>query len=511
MSQEQGGPTGPDLAAGIPIAELADGAMVAGHWNDDVVLLARRGDTFHAVEGSCPHYGGPLAEGVMVGDTVRCPWHHACFDLRTGGLLRPPALRPLRRYQVEVGDGIVRVTGPVEESNSPPARPASAPESVVIIGAGAAGAVAAQTLRSEGYQGPITVVDPDRNAPYDRPNCSKDFLAGNAPAEWMPLHPAEFYRERDIDLRLGRTAARIDPANRRVTLDDGSELGYGALLVATGAEPIRLPLPVRDATVYTLRSLADARAIIAAAEDARRAVVFGASFIGLEVAASLRARGLDVTVVAPESVPLERVLGAELGRVIQAVHEEHGIRFMLGRKPAGVEGTTVRLDDGSTVEGDLVVAGVGVRPRVSLLEEAGIKADRGVPVDRFSPSSAPGIWVAGDLARWPDPHTGQAIRVEHWVVAERQGRTAARNILGAAEPFDAVPFFWSVHQDRSVNYVGHAEKWDALQIDGDLDEGEGSVRYLAGGRPLAVATWAPIGRTDWDRRSLEAEVALEGV
>lgn len=509
MSQEEGAPAGPDLAAGIAMTDLADGAMMAGHWNDDVVLLVRRGEEFHALEGTCTHYGGPLAKGIMVGDTVRCPWHHACFNLRSGGLVRPPALRDLRRYNTEVRNGMVRVTGPATEPGRSPARPGAAPESVVILGAGGAGATAAQTLRREGYQGPITVIDPDQDAPYDRPNCSKDYLAGNAPQEWMPLHPADFYRDRDIHLRLGRSAARIEPAHRRVVLDDGSELGYGALLVATGAEPIRLPLPVRDATVHTLRSLADSRAIIGAAEGARKAVVFGASFIGLEVAASLRARNLDVTVVAPDSLPLERVLGAELGRVVKRIHEEHGIRFALGRKPASVEGKTVRLDDGSVVEGDLIVAGVGVRPRVSLLEEAGIKTDRGVVVDRFLATSAPNVWVAGDLARWPDPHTGEAIRVEHWVVAERQGQTAARNILGRAEPFDAVPFFWSVHQERTINYVGHAEKWDRVEIDGDLDAGEGAVRYLAGGRTLAVATWAPIGRTDWDRRTLEAEVELE--
>jgi 3-phenylpropionate/trans-cinnamate dioxygenase ferredoxin reductase subunit len=439
----------------------------------------------------------------MVGDTVRCPWHHACFSLRSGQPLRPPALNDLPSWDVEVRDGRVRVgarRGPAPR----PVRRATAPESVVIVGGGAAGDCAAETLRRDGYQGPITIVDPDADAPYDRPNLSKDYLAGNAPEEWIPLHPPDFYRERGIELRRGPRVAALDPRNRRVRLDDGADLPYGALLLATGASPVHLPvLESGTPPVHYLRTLADSRRIAGAAREGGRAVVIGASFIGLEVAASLRARRMDVHVVAPEARPLERILGPELGDMIRNVHEEQGVVFHLGRKPAGVEGGRVVLDDGASLPADLLVAGVGVRPNLELAEAAGLSLDRGLVVDQRLETGAPGIFAAGDIARWPDPHTGDRIRVEHWVVAQRQGQAAARAMLGQGEPFDAVPFFWSLHYSVGINYDGHAERWDRIQIEGDLAAKDCTVRYWRGRQVLAVVT---VGR---DRASLEEELALE--
>jgi NADPH-dependent 2,4-dienoyl-CoA reductase/sulfur reductase-like enzyme len=376
---------------------------------------------------------------------------------------------------------------------------------VLIVGGGAAGDSAAATLRREGYAGPITIVDADRDAPYDRPNCSKDYLAGNAPAEWLPLRAPDFDREQEIERLGGRRVAALDPAARRVRLDDGSSREYGAVLLATGASPVRLGPEVDQGgtTVYYLRTLADSRAIIAAAGRARRAVVLGASFVGLEVAASLRARGLDVRVVAPDRLPLGRILGPELGAFVRSVHEDHGVSFHLGRTPRSIRSGAVTLDDGQRLEADFVVAGIGVRPNVELAEGAGLRLDRGVVVNERLETSAPGVFAAGDIARWPDPHTGQSIRVEHWVVAQRQGQAAARFILGQGGGFDAVPFFWSQHYDVPIAYVGHAERWDAIEVDGDIEARDCAVHFRLGGQLLATAT---IYR---DRESLEVEAGME--
>ena len=436
-----------------------------------------------------------------MGDSVRCPWHHACFSLRTGEALRAPALNPVSCYRVEREGERIAVR---EKIDAIPRRQASGPEPVVIVGAGAAGNAAAEALRREGYQGTITMIGPEADIPYDRPNLSKDYLAGNAPEESIPLHPREFYDERRIDLILGIGVTAIDPLARTVTLEDGRSLAYGALLLATGAEPVHLPIPGADGpNVRYLRSLADSRSIIAAAEGAKRAVVIGASFIGLEAAGSLRARGLEVTVVGPEERPLGKVLGPQLGDFIRSLHEEHGVAFRLGRKPASIGEGEVRLDDGSALPADLVVIGVGVRPRVALAEAAGLTVDNGVLVNELLETSAPGIFAAGDIARWPDSYSGERIRVEHWVVAERQGQTAARNILGRNERYDDAPFFWSQHYDVAISYVGHATKWDAIEVSGSIPGKDAVVTFREGGRIAAVAT---IFR---DRESLEAEIAME--
>ncbi len=492
---------GPDFANGVPASTIGEQPLL-GHAGGEAVLVTRIDGTVHAVGATCTHYGGPLAEGRAGSGTVRCPWHHACFSLRTGHMLRPPALFDLPRFRVEERGGSVFVREKLEPP-VPRRRPAgNDPESVVIIGAGAAGNAAAETLRREGYAGPVTMIDPDPGAPCDRPNLSKDYLAGTAASDWIPLHPAEFYAEQGITLRQGRAMA-IDPSARTVTLADATTIPYGALLIATGADPVNLPVPNAGTPVRTLRSLADSDAIIAAAGKAERVVVVGASFIGLEVAASLRARRLEVHVVAPEALPLERVLGPELGEMIRALHASRGVHFHLGRSVRGFGKLEVLLDDESTLPADFVVTGVGVRPAASLAEEAGLAMDRGVLVNERLETSASGIYAGGDLARWPDPQSGTSIRVEHWVVAERQGQTAARNMLGAGERFDAVPFFWSQHYDVTINYVGHAERWDEAVVHGEPSAHDCTVTYRVNGRSAAVAT---VFR---DTESLDAEVEME--
>ena len=494
MSAEQGGPSGPDLAVGVDLSEIANGAMLQGHVGDDAVLLARQGDEFFAIGATCTHYGGPLAEGLMVGDTVHCPWHHACFSLRTGEALHAPALNPVPCWKVVQRDGKVHVTkkserGPLEVASSPAPRKGEPPKSIGIIGAGAAGSACAEMLRRQGYDGSITMFDPDPSAPYDRPNLSKDYLAGNAPEEWIPLRPDDFYAKHDVEL-IRKPVASLDAAARRVTLDDGSAHAFDRILIATGADPVKLPLPGGDLPhVHYLRSLADSRAIIAAAKSSKKAVVIGASFIGLEVAASLRARELEVHVAAPEKIPFEKILGRELGGFIQQTHERKGVVFHLGRTAKSIGADSVTLDDGSTIDGvDLVVLGVGVRPRVKLAEDAGLAMDKGITVNELLETSAPGVFAVGDIARWPDRYSGKKIRVEHWVVAQRQGQHAARNLLGAAEPFTAVPFFWSQHYDIAIAYVGHAEGWERIDIEGSIPDLDCVLSYRDGDKTLAVAS-----------------------
>jgi apoptosis-inducing factor 3 len=344
----------------------------------------------------------------------------------------------------------------------------------------------------------------DDARPYDRPNLSKDYLAGSAPEDWVPLRGPDFYREHDIDVRLRAEAVGIDIGEREVVLAAGGNVPYDRLLLATGAEPVRLSIPGADQPhVYTLRSLADCRAIIEAAKQAQRAVVIGASFIGLEVAASLRAREIDAHVVAPEKIPMERILGPDMGNFVRSLHEEHGVVFHLEDTATAIDRRRVVLRSGESIDADLVVVGIGVRPRTALAEKAGLTLDRGVAVNEYLETSAAGIFAAGDIARWPDPHSGEKIRVEHWVVAERQGQAAALNMLGEREKFTAVPFFWSQHYDIPINYVGHAEKWDEIAVDGDIAAKDCLLRFKRNGRVLAVAS---IFR---DVASLEAEVAME--
>src|ERR1700675_1755970 len=503
MADQQAPPAGPDLSLGLALTEFT-GATLLGHVGGEEILLVRSGSEIFAVDAHCSHYHGPLAEGLVDGESVRCPWHHACFDLRTGEAARAPALSPIAVWKDEQEGSRIFVRQKVEQPRPRVKGVLDAPGRIVIVGGGAAGFAAAEMLRRQAYRGSIVMLSSEAAAPVDRPNLSKDYLAGSAPEDWLPLRPDDFYADAAIDLRLNTEVASIDSKARAVVLAGGETIPYDRLLLATGAEPVRLPISGTDQPhVHVLRTLSDCRAIIASANGARRAVVIGASFIGLEVAASLRARDIEVHVVGLEQRPMERVLGPEMGDFVRALHEEHGVIFHLGDTITAIDGKRATLKSGGVIEADVVVVGVGVRPRLALAEKAGLTIDRGVTVNAYLETSIPGIYAAGDIARWPDPHSEEDIRVEHWVVAERQGQTAARNMLGAREAFDAVPFFWSQHYDVPINYVGHAEKWDEIAVEGDIAAKDCLLRYKSGGRVLAVAS---IYR---DTASLEAEMAME--
>jgi NADPH-dependent 2,4-dienoyl-CoA reductase/sulfur reductase-like enzyme/nitrite reductase/ring-hydroxylating ferredoxin subunit len=470
--------------------ELIEGVPVVGEVDGEKVVVVRAGGQVHAVAATCTHYGGPLNEGIIEGGRIHCPWHHACFDLATGKA-HGPAIAPIACYDVKLENGTIRVGAKRDVK----AAPAAGPAKVVIVGGGAAGVACAEALRAEGYTGSITMIAGEGSDPVDRPNLSKDFLAGTAPEEWVYLRTADALAGIDVDV-VRETALSIDKAKKTVRTQ-GREVPYDALLLATGAEPVRLPIPGADMPhVHVLRTLADSRAIAAGGGPA---VIIGASFIGLEVAASLRARGLEVTVVAPEVVPLAKILGDEVGAFVKKVHEGKGVTFHLGTKPARITATHVVLDDGTELPAHQVVLGVGVRPRLDLAQAAGLTVERGVVVNSDL-SAAPGIWAAGDIARFP--YGGSSVRIEHWQVAVRHGQAAARAMLGRpARP--GTPFFWSQHHDVTLGYVGHAEKLDKIEVHGSLDKQDAHVVYREGTAIKAVLT---LGR---DKLSLECDAAFE--
>lgn len=509
---------GPDLTQGVELTTIPDGTMLLGHALGEPVLLARRGDELYAIGAICTHYGAPLEQGLFDGEAVRCPWHHACFSLRTGEALRAPALDPVSVWRVEqvcdrarqltsvnkpVGAVFVREKLKSATRRSGPLG-AGMPRSVVIVGGGAAGNAAAEMLRREAYPGSITMLSADDSLPCDRPKLSKGFLSGTDTEQSSLLRSANFYKDQNIDVRLSARVDAIDTKDRYVQLLDGSRHPYDALLLATGAEPVRLDIPGADLPhVHYLRTLADSRAIVAKASVSKRTVVIGASFIGLEAAASLRARNIEVHIVGIENTLMEKILGPEVGTFLRNLHEEHGVTFHLGTTATSIDARSVALKNGEVLQADLVVVGIGVRPAISLAEHAGLTIDRGVTVNEYLETNAPGVFAAGDIARWPDRLTGERIRVEHWVVAERQGQTAAYNILGRRERFEHVPFFWTEQYDFGLGYIGHAERWDSAEIEGSLKDRDCTITYRQGGRRLAMAV------VHRDLEGLRAEVEFE--
>jgi NADPH-dependent 2,4-dienoyl-CoA reductase/sulfur reductase-like enzyme/nitrite reductase/ring-hydroxylating ferredoxin subunit len=492
--------TGPDLRRGVTADELREAQPLLGHADGEAVMLVREGGRIYAAGATCTHYGGPLAEGLIAEGTVRCPWHHACFDLETGDSVRAPGLAPVACFEVLREGSLVRVGKKRERHVRTPA--SAGPSSVAIVGAGPAGTACAETLRTEGYRGPITLVGAELPGPVDRPNLSKDYLAGNAPEEWIPLRTAEALREHDIELIANDPATEVALSAQKVQLASGRAIEWGALVLATGADAVRLPIEGSILPhVHLLRTLADARGIIGQIGRAKRAAIIGSSFIGLEAGASLRKRGLEVTIVGSDSVPLERALGREVGRFVQRVHEDNGVVFRLGRKPTRITPTEVTLSDGSAIPADLVVMGVGVRPRTALAEAAGLRLQDGIVVDEQLRTSAANVYAAGDVARYP--YEGALVRIEHFVVAERHGQEVARTVMGRTASRRAVPFFWSQHHDVTLSYIGHAEHAETARVVGDLAKRDAAVVYRDKGRVRAVLT---IGR---DRLGLEVERAME--
>ena len=472
-----------DVAA---IDELADGALKAVCVGGVNILIGRDETGPFAVGATCPHAGGPLADGARNGNRIVCPWHKATFCLRSGALLEPPAVDDLPRYPVRTLNGRVLVGDQALNAGAPPT-PEGAGSTYVIVGGGAAGASAAQTLRAEGFDGAIVMLDRENRVPYDRTLLSKYHLSGAKGGEKTPLQTQAWYRAHGIERRTAEVT-HIDVAARQIRCADGASLTYDKVLVATGATPTVPQMPGCDLrNVFTLRSRADADAILAQAERSTRAVVLGASFIGMEVAAALRERGLDVTVVGKERAPFEKQLGARIGQAFVKLHEQHGVVFRLGADIAALEGlqsvAAVRLSDAETIPADLVVIGFGVTPATDALRDLRRENDGGIAVDETLCAAAD-VYVAGDIAAFP--YRGGRVRVEHWRVAQQHGRVAARNMLGRATRFDAAPVFWTIQYMKRLDYIGHASDWDEVVLHGDVETPNFLAYYVKGGQVVAA-------------------------
>lgn len=495
------------------ISELRDGEMKQVSANGVEVLLSCVGGKIHAVGAHCTHYGAPLVDGVLSGERVVCPWHHACFNVRTGDLEEPPAFDALTRYEVKIDDEqiIVRVPEGASDRRTPlmTRRETQDERLFVIAGGGAAGYTAAQTLRQDGFTGRLLMITREKHLPYDRPNLSKEYLQGNAEPAWLPLRSKEFFAEHDIEIIQGRQIQNIDAGEKTVTFADGETIRCDALLVATGGEPRQLPFKLESqSNVFLLRSYDDSDAIIAAAEKGKRAVVIGASFIGMEAASSLIARGCDVTVVAPDQLPFEKVLGARIGQLFQHVHEKQGVKFKLGVSVTGFIGpekvTAVTLQDGEQLDADIVVVGIGVKPATGLLRGLSLHEDGGVIVDEYM-RAANGVYAAGDIAYFPNPITNEYQRIEHWRTAMQQGRVAAHNMAGKNVSYTSVPFFWTRQFDVGLLYVGHAQEWDEILYQGDVAGQEFVALYVRGNRVLAAAGM----NRDRDMAAIEELIRLD--
>ena len=493
--------SGPDFTAGVALASIPADGVLLGHVGATAVLLALVDRRPHAVSASCTHYGGPLGEGLRVGDEIRCPWHHACFSLRSGKAVRAPAFAPLDCWKVKVEGDRVFVRGEQVAAEAEAGPVASALQDVLIIGGGAAGFACAQRLRERGFAGRITMLSEDSAPPVDRPNLSKDYLAGSAPAEWIPLKPPAYYREHGIDLHLDCAVTALDLRQRAVTTRDGGHFRYDALLLATGAEATRIPLPRFDsANVFTLHSLADADALLRGIADASTIAVIGSGFIGMEAASALRARGLAVDVVTPEALPLERILGTPLAQHLLDLHQSHGVQFHLQTQAEHFDGDHLRLANGDTLAVDALLVGIGVRPRIQLADAAGLRIQNGIVVDDRLRTAVAGVYAAGDVARYP--HGGGMARVEHWVHAQRQGQCVADNMLGLDRAFTEPPFFWTHHYGTDLRYLGHGTGWNRVEMDGNPAANDCLARYYRDDVLVAAAT---IGR-DRDLLALQAQL-----
>ncbi len=471
------------------LSQLAQG-MTTVKVGEEEILLVREGDAVHACGGKCPHYGAPLAEGVLLGHEVVCPWHNARFDVWTGRLVAPPALDDLPAYQVEVEGDDVYVRS-VQVAKRP--QRTGKGKTVLIVGAGAAGEAAAETLRREGFDGRVVMVTPEQDLPYDRPNLSKDFLAGKAKPEWLPLRSEEFYRQQQIEVLTGTRVVALGARERVAHMQPGGKLPFDLCLIATGGTPRKLTVPGAElAGVFTLRSLADARALEAAAAKAGKALIVGAGFLGLEAASALRSRGLQVAVVAPEPVPLANILGDGVGTCLRQLHEEYGVEFHLGRMVQEFRGSgavaQAVLSDDKRLEIDLAIVGIGIVPVVDFLEGSGLVEGGAVPVDARLQTKAPGVFAAGDVAAVLQGADGGRQRVEHWAVAERQGQHAARAMLGDPGAYEEVPFFWTRQHGVSLKYAGSAHRFEAVLYRGDLRTRRFLAGYFAGGRLVAAAS-----------------------
>ncbi len=451
------------------------------------VLLCRINDEFFAVGATCTHYGASLEEGILKDDTIICPLHHACFNAKNGDLLEPPAMDALPNYKLQLeGDLIkIKVSKEIPFSRNPDMTKKDIKKderTFVILGAGASAFFAAQSMRENDFKGNIVMVTRENKTPYDRPNLSKDYLSGNAQPEWMPLRPDDFYEENGIQILKGININGVNFKGKIVSFDNGENLKYDKLLIATGGVPRKLNIPGAGLNnIFYLRTFNDADNIIEAAKNAKSAVVIGAGFIAMETAHSLTERNIKVTVVAQGEVPFERNFGKEIGNLFKKEHEKEGTIFKLKSAVKEFKGNgnvkSVLLESGEEIETDFVVIGIGVKPAtgflsgIDLLDDGSLKTDSTLKVTED-------VYAAGDIATFPEPHTGNLIRVEHWRLAMQLGRIAGANMAGKKVVYDDVPYFWTEQAGISLRYVGFVKKWDEIIIDGNIHKKDFIAYYI---------------------------------
>jgi len=466
--------------------------MKAVQVNEELdIVLARVEGEYHAVYGKCTHYGAPLETGLLNGCRLICPWHHACFDVRDGKHLEAPGLDGLQSYKVVVQGEELLLELPEQVASHVPnqmAARSNTTDTYVVLGGGAAGAYAVEGIRQGGFTGRVIMISREPEVPYDRPNCSKEYLSGDAPEEWMPLRDRDFYQQHGIELMDGMEVTSVDAKNQVIHFSDGDSLNYHKLLVCTGGKPRQLPIQGIDLkNVFPLRSLDDSRKIKAAGEKAKQAVVIGSSFIGLEGAQALHKLDCEVHVVGPEQVPFETLWGKDIGQAIQRVHEQAGIKFHLGQKVSELKGNgkveKAVLDSGEELEADLVLVGVGVTPATDFIQHHQLEKDGGIKVNEQLAASD-SLFAAGDIAHYP--YNGGHARIEHWKVAAQQGRIAGLNMAGKQTPYQAVPFFWTAQQDLGLQYIGHLDSYDDIIYDGEPSSGE-FVAYFVKNNQIQAA------------------------
>ena len=477
-------------------SNLKDGEMKSFSIGEGVEILITKIDgKFYAMDAHCTHYGAPLEEGVLCDGVIICPRHHACFNARTGDLMEPPAMNSLRNYEVKItGDEVIvnipekpepgRVPGMVKQDTKTDKR------IFIILGAGAAGNAAAQALREGGFKGYIIMITQENHLPYDRPNLSKAYLSGEAPAEWMPLRSDDFFKENGIEMLFNKKIKEVDIVKKEILTDKSEKFIFDKLLLATGGVPRKLNIPGSDLkNIFYLRSFDDSDKIIQAAKSAEKVVVIGASFIGMETAFSLSERKLDVTVIGPKKVPFENVFGREIGMLFKKAHEEHGVKFKLDAAISKFEGKdnveAIVLENGEKIKTDLVVIGIGVKPATDFIKGIELQKDGGIKVNEFLQVND-NIYAAGDIAQFPDLYSGQSIRIEHWRTAEQQGRIVGFNMAGKKTPFKGIPFFWTEQAGLDLKYAGHAKHWDSIYTQGDISSKNFISFFIKDGKVVAA-------------------------
>lgn len=463
---------------------------------ENKVLLCRINNEYFAVGANCTHYGAPLEEGILKDDMIICPWHHACFNAKTGNLLEPPAMDSLTKYEIKTEGNSVKVFVPdkIQGSWVPDmARKDIKADSrtFLILGAGASGYSAAQSMRENGFKGNIIMITHENKTPYDRPNLSKDYLAGNADPAWMPLRSDEFYKEYGIEIKTEMVIKAVDLKLKNVTFQNGEEINYDKLLIATGGIPRKLNVPGADLqNIFYLRSFKDCDDIISAAKNSKKAVVIGSSFIGMETASSLMERNIEVTVISPDETPFERNFGKDIGNLFKSEHEKKGISFKLKSNIKSFKGDimvrSVLLESGEEIETDFVIVGIGVMPATQFLTGIDLLKDGSLKTDSYL-CVIDDVYASGDIATFPDFHTGDFIRVEHWRLAEQLGRVAGANMTGKKIKYEEIPFFWTVQAGLNLRYVGFTKGWDEIITDGSISQKEFISYYIKNNTVLAAA------------------------